>query len=247
MTSFLDFLTSINPSGGVYLFGGVLRDLALLGRKGFNSDIDLVIEGDWCGCSSYIESLSARKNKFGGYRLNVAGWDVDIWNAEETWAIKKGLVSYEGVASLTDTTVLNWDAILMNWGSKKFICREGYLDFISSRCMDLVLEENPNPVGMVVRIFRHLSMKDARKITPRAIDFLAESVTKYSYSDLVEKELSSYGNILIDRVMYEFFREVSCSDSGLKYKDKFESAVDSLKRDGVSVSFRQQTLFSDEF
>ena len=117
--NFLNLISDAMPNGNVYLFGGVLRDLALLGRKGFNSDIDLVVEGDWSHFVSYLQSLKAHKNKFGGYRLMVDGWPIDIWNAKETWAIKQGFVLYKGIASLTDTTVLNWDAILMNWRTRK--------------------------------------------------------------------------------------------------------------------------------
>jgi predicted nucleotidyltransferase len=70
VSEFLDFLTDAVPDGDVNLFGGVLRDLALLGRRGFNSDIDLVVEGDWKDCETYLKSLNAQRNKFGGYRLN---------------------------------------------------------------------------------------------------------------------------------------------------------------------------------
>src|SRR5690554_5107071 len=86
IADFLDLLCSALPMGNVYLFGGVLRDLALFGTRGFCSDIDLVVDEGWDTCVPFLEHLGARKNKFGGYRLWVAGWPVDIWSAEETWA-----------------------------------------------------------------------------------------------------------------------------------------------------------------
>ena len=85
ITSFLDFLSDSLPDGDAYLFGGVLRDLALLGGRGFNSDIDVVVEGDWTSFKKYLDHLGAYRNKFGGYRLDVASWKVDIWSARETW------------------------------------------------------------------------------------------------------------------------------------------------------------------
>jgi predicted nucleotidyltransferase len=94
VAEFLNLVSASVPDGDVYLFGGVLRDLALYGKKGFKSDIDLVVEGDWSDLVSYIDHIGARKNKFGGYRLIVGEWPVDIWNAEETWAIKQGHVAY---------------------------------------------------------------------------------------------------------------------------------------------------------
>ena len=143
ISSFLDFVADINVGGGVYIFGGLLRDLAIFGKKGFNSDVDVVVEGDWESCVSYLSSAGALKNKFGGFRLRVAGMPVDIWNARETWAVRKGLVEYRGISSLIDTTVLNWDAILMNWRTKNFVCQDQYIDQISERILDVVLLSQP--------------------------------------------------------------------------------------------------------
>jgi len=209
--AFLDFITDAIPDGDVYLFGGVLRDLALLGRKGFNSDIDLVVEGNWSHLVTHLQYLKARKNKFGGYRLILGGWPIDIWNAKETWAIKQGLVPYKGIASLTDTTVLNWDAILMNWRTRKFIYRKNYFEELNSRILDIVLEKNPNPLGMAVRVFRHFCLKDARKITPSAARYLANCANSYSFEEIMNAELISYRNTIIERTVYRFFENIDIS------------------------------------
>lgn len=212
ITEFLDFLVDSLPEGDVYLFGGVLRDLAILGGRGFNSDIDVVVEGDWGRCTKYLEHLGARRNKFGGYRLEVASWKVDIWNAKETWAISRGLVQYKGVASLTETTVLNWDAVLMNWRTRAFIFRNGYLDNIKERHLDIVLEQNPDPTGMAVRVFRHLCLKEALSITPKAITYLANCTASYSLKDLTDREVQSYGKSIINPAMYRFFEYIKANE-----------------------------------
>src|SRR5690606_14591908 len=144
------------------------RDLALLGRKGFASDIDIVVEGEWDELSQYLKKIGAAKNKFGGFRLFAGDWPVDIWSAEETWAIRQGLGPYQSIRSLTKTTVLNWDAVLMDWRSRRFVCDDDYLTNLNNRSLDVVLKENPNPRGMAVRVFRHLSAKDARRLTRSA-------------------------------------------------------------------------------
>ena len=212
IAGFLDFIADAMPDGDVYLFGGVIRDLALLGRKGFNSDIDLVVEGNWSRFALYLENLKAKKNKFGGYRLQVGGWPVDIWNAKETWAIKQGLVPYKGIGSLTETTVLNWDAILMNWRTRSFIYRNNYFEEIKLRVLDVVLEANPNPLGMAVRVFRHLYLKDARKITPSAAKYLARCTKNYSFDEIKDSEIRSYRNSIIEPAIYRFFECVDLSN-----------------------------------
>lgn len=211
IASFLNFVTDAIPDGDIYLFGGVLRDLALLGQRGFNSDVDLVVEGSWEHFISYLESLGANKNKFGGYRLSIGEMPVDIWHAEETWAIKQGLVAYKGIASLTETTVLNWDAILMNWRTRTFIYRKNYFEEVYARALDVVLEENPNPLGMAVRVLRHLSLKDARKISARATRYLMACTRSYSFEAIHDAEVSSYRNAVIERNLYRFFEAIDVS------------------------------------
>lgn len=206
VVEFLDLVSASIPDGDVYLFGGMLRDLALYGRKGFTSDIDVVVDGDWSELVKYMEHLDARKNKFGGYRLNVGSWPVDIWNARDTWAVKQAYVAYDGISSLLDTTVLNWDAILMNWRTRSFVTRPNYLEMLQKRTLHVVLEQNPNPLGMAVRVFRHLCMKDARKISAAAANYLARCTRTYSFDQLCQSERRSYGLNRIELGHYQTFK-----------------------------------------
>lgn len=230
IAEFLNFITAAMPDGDVYLFGGIIRDIALLGRRGFNSDIDLVVEGNWTHFVTYLESLNAKKNKFGGYRLMVGEWPVDIWNAKETWAIKQGLVQYKGIASLTETTVLNWDAILMNWRTRSFIYRKNYFEDMRSRTLDIVLEDNPNPLGMFIRVLRHLCLKNAEKISPAAARYLAKNTKNYSYDEIKSFEINSYNNSMIELPIYRFFEHIDTSEYQ-DIKNQFSVAGDIVKRE----------------
>lgn len=212
IVSFLDFVCAAVPLGDVYLFGGIIRDLALFGRKGFNSDVDLVVEGEWSSLIPYIESLGAEKNKFGGYRFYLDRLPVDIWQAKETWAFKEGLVEYKGIGSLPKTTVLNWDAILMDWRTRQFICQPEYFEDIKNRKLDVVLEQNPNPLGMAVRVFRHLWMKDAEKISVSAVKYLARTAKTFSFDEINQAEINSYGNAVIERLAHSFFEHIDVSE-----------------------------------
>jgi len=239
---FLDLLADSLPDGDLYLFGGVLRDLALFGKRGFNSDIDLVVDGNWAGCVPYLDSLGAKRNKFGGYRLTVAGWAADIWSARETWAIKNGYVEFKGVASLIDTTVLNWDAILMNWRTRQFISEGDYLDTLKQRYLDIVLEKNPNPLGMAVRVFRHLSLKDARKVSLRAANYLATSTKQYSLETLRHSELNSYGNTVIEPAVYDLFEGFNTIDIPDAHA-RWQAATHEIQRRGIGLTSTQKDMW----
>ena len=238
VSEFLDLFSSALPDGNVYIFGGLLRDMALYGKKGFNSDIDLVAEGSWGHCVDFLEYCGASKNKFGGYRLKVGDWPIDIWNARETWAIKCGLVKYLGIQSLTKTTMLNWDAILMNWRTKNFISCEDYLDAVKERKLDIVLEKNPNPLGMAVRVFRHLCLKDPKKISPSAAIYLANCTSQYSFNKLRNSEFCSYGNTVMEQAIYKFFERIKQHEN-LGIEKRFNIARDSLLQEGIALSGKQ--------
>lgn len=227
--------------GGVYLFGGMLRDLALYGASGFKSDIDIVVDGNWQACSQYLGSLNARKNKFGGYRISILGQPLDIWDARETWAIKENIVNYEGIESLINTTITNWDAILMDWRTKKFICKPNYIDDINNRALTINLAANPNPIGAAVRVFRHLCLKEARKISIKTIDYLAECAKCFKFENLKKKELSSYGDSYIERSIYDFFLLIN-SSPGNTTIEKFDHAKKELISQKAHLSQHQLSL-----
>lgn len=229
IVEFLDFITAAIPNGDVYLFGGVLRDIALYGKRGFNSDIDLVVDGNWREFEKYLMSLNAVKNKFGGYRLSVAGWPIDIWNAKNTWAIKEGFVEYINVASLTKTTILNWDAILMNWRTKIFIYDEKYFSELNNGVLDIVLINNPNPLGMAIRVFRHLYLKEAKKITNKAAKYLWHCSNVYSYDDIRAAEYNSYSDSYISEQLYLYFKLMNF-DQGDRISSDMFIVSDLIKR-----------------
>lgn len=235
---FFNFLSDALPDGDLYLYGGVLRDLALFGKRGFNSDIDVVVEGNWQNCAKYIESFGAKENKFGGLRLVIDGWPIDIWHAPETWAVKKGLVDYKGISSLTETTILNWDAILMNWRTKNFVCKTNYLEELRSRTLNVLLTENPNPLGMAVRVFRHLCIKDAKKITISAAKYLASCTQRYSFQELKDAELKSYGNSVLETAVYGYFK-YTCQFPEADMRERFQRATEEFQKRGITVTLKQ--------
>lgn len=216
ISELLGYMCAVLPTGDLYLFGGILRDLALSGRKGFTSDIDIVVDDDdWMHLVKYLRSRGVIQNRFGGFRLKVARWPIDIWNARETWAIREGLVEYYGIESLTETTILNWDAILLNWRTKRIICNPNYFRQIRNRVMDIVLAENPNPLGAAVRAFRHLCLKDAKELTIRAARYLADAAHEYPDETIIKSEIDSYRDSIIDPAILGFFRDMDTNSEDL--------------------------------
>lgn len=191
VTALLDQLQEL---GEVVIFGGMLRDLSLLGNDGFDSDIDLVIDTDnEDELDAFLQSWKPVQNKFGGYRLKLSRWEVDIWSLKSTWAFKKGYVEDGSFADLCKTTFFDWDGIVYNVGDGSILAVDGYLDHINTGLLDINLENNPNPMGNIVKAFRYREKYGAG---------FSSRLAKYIYENLEDFDpdfISLYENKSHDR------------------------------------------------
>ena len=81
--------------------------------------------------------------------------------------------------------------------------------------MDIVLTENPNPLGAAVRAFRHLCLKDAKELTIRAERYLADAAHEYPDETIIQSEIDSYRDSIIDPAILGFFRHMDTSSEVL--------------------------------
>lgn len=200
-------LDRLNTHPGAYLFGGVLRDIALYGGSKFESDIDFVYTGSRASVVPVvIDRLPIEKNKFGGFRMKTAHWSVDIWSAENTWAFQHGFRKYECIESLLDTTITNWESILYDIKKNKLFYKKNYFDDLNRRYLDVVLDSNPNPLGMYVRIIRTCICKDVSILSNRAFQLINEAITDYSFEDISLYERTHFPDSYVDRSAYDYFK-----------------------------------------
>jgi len=200
----LDFFNRVSEVSGIYFFGGFVRDIALYGIASFKSDIDVVYSGRSEDIENYLMSLGAKLNKFGGFRLTIAGWQIDIWEAKRTWAFANKVRNFEGIQSLLETTITNWDAIIFEWSSKRLIYKNNYFEDLNRRFLEIGLSENPNEIGMYVRILRCYAAKEAQKISPSIALLLHTAFTKYPYADFANYEAKSYRDRYITKEIYDY-------------------------------------------
>ena len=195
------YLDLLSDQVNVYIFGGIIRDIAMEGQTCKLSDIDLVFTGNASAIRDLPWSQGAKLNKFGGMRFMLNQWPVDIWHAKSTWAIDKGIKKFNSIESLLDTTISNWDAILFNWKDRKIICKDNYFDDISSYYLDIVLDKNPNELGMCVRLLRCCASKNYEvSISPAVSAFLRNALNQYSINELVDYEAKSFSDSYVPKI-----------------------------------------------
>jgi hypothetical protein len=146
--------------GEFVIFGGVLRDL-LHRRTGYFDvhDVDIVYDGiDEKELIGALGEFNARKNRFGGWKLDVDGNAFDIWRLQDTWAFQSfpHLLSSGKLGDLVFTTQLSVEAIVvyMKHSSRRgreVVTAPIFDESVSQRCVELNFEPNPNPAASVVR------------------------------------------------------------------------------------------------
>lgn len=197
-----------------YLFGGVVRDLALYGKQDLldrGADIDIVCGARGRGASMFFESLDARpgvvKNRFGGFRMTTDRWKVDIWPAAETWAFRDGHSKYVSVESLLETTITNWEAVLFRLDRGPLVYRPTYFEEICSGYLDIVLHDNPNQLGMYVRLVRACIAGPVFRLSGKARTVFKEAAEQYSFEDLRSYERGHYSRRYIEEADYQRIAE----------------------------------------
>lgn len=191
---FVDIITEKNKFD-VYAFGGLVRDIGLFGVRDFSSDVDLVVESErqlLIRALSRLPKDTVTENKFGGFRIRQGAWDIDIWCAKDTWAIKNKLIAYDDITSLLKTTFLSWDSALFDIRNQNLICNNDYFDDLVSGKLDIVLQNSPNELGSMVRLTRAIYSKGARELKSHALETLRDYFGKYSFDDIIAYEQRSY-------------------------------------------------------
>lgn len=196
-------LNSLKSSNQVYIFGGLVRDIALNGITSKKSDIDLVFTGSKLNIESAVSDYEVNVNKFGGYRLNTKHWQVDIWKASESWAFRNTHCTYKNIESLLDTTITNWDSILFDLQTKRVIARNSYFSEITRGYLDLVLSQNPNKIGMNVKLFRALSDYRVRSVSLAVSSEVREALKAFGLDQILDYERNHYKSSRIDPLVIE--------------------------------------------
>jgi len=192
-------LRDLENVADVYVFGGLMRDLALYGIDDFNSDIDLVVKpNDLVEFKRILGTYGFSQNKFGGYRLQSQRWLFDIWEFKNTWAFRENHISPHSKRSLIETTFFNWDAILYDCKSNQIICDDNYLHAIAHRNLDINLRKNPNKINSLIRALKFI-VKDGAHTGTGLTNFIIEMLSEVEDCTILEYEIKHYTNPFLQR------------------------------------------------
>lgn len=179
----MPFLRSL---GSVALIGGAIRDVARAGKRGFSSDLDFVIhDSDREEFVARMVACDGKRNKFGGYALNCFdGVKIDVWHIKDTWARTAGLANVSTPEDLLQCTFFDWDSAVYRIDEAKLVLPPDYFERLLMNVMDIRLEENPNPMGSLVRALRRAALWHVR-FGPRLTAFSRRRLDETCWDNLV--------------------------------------------------------------
>lgn len=138
------FIEGLSNYGELVFFGGSIRDL-YLEKPIINNprDYDIVINnhGKTDDLEKYIEMFEYRKNRFGGYKININNTEFDIWRIDNTWAFHNKILDKKEY-NLINSVYLSVDGIAYNYN--KNILYDSVLKRTNDRKeISVVLDINP--------------------------------------------------------------------------------------------------------
>lgn len=186
-----------------FLFGGLLRDVAILGLRHGPRDVDVVIENS--SSEELAEELNPyikRRNRFGGFQLELRKWHFDVWPLQKTWAFVRDKSLVATPQNLPKTTFLNVEAVAASLGENGEIAEvfeAGFFEAIRTKTLDINLEDNPYPALAAVRALA-TAEKLGYSLSPRLGRYILETERKLGSEALVNAQDSHYGYVRFRRV-----------------------------------------------
>jgi hypothetical protein len=189
-------LESCNKIGEAYLFGGLVRD-ALIGSAGVFGDVDIFVSGPLD--SEFAEHISRihRRTNFGGMRLVVGRFDVDIWELAKSQAFRFERGADKSIKGLLSTVCFSTDAVAVSLVRGNVLADASFNRTLQTRVFEFVSKPTSLEILQVVRIAR-IFIKNSVRPNIEVCRYFADGVDAFGIDGLVEAEQKWKGRRLLD-------------------------------------------------
>lgn len=195
--------------GDIFIIGGILREYndCNLNNLGELRDADFAIKiTDGARWERLLHSLPNTINRFGGHKFVCAGLAIDVWDVDNTWAIKQNYVSVENSnysKALSNSVFLTIDSIIYDVKNNSWV-DSLYKSSMESRVLDIVLAENP---FISLNIIRAIVLKNKYEMVfSEQLKRIIKEISKKP--DVVEElcsiQMKRYGKMIISRKIVEY-------------------------------------------
>lgn len=146
-------MKTLEQKGDVIVIGGVIRDIII--NKCEPRDIDLIVDTEELDeIMRNFEFVS--KNRFGGYKLNINGLEIDVWSIDNHWAFKEKILK-KSFENIEYSTFLNFDSAFYSV-TRDIGCADVFNESMSNSYLDITLEDeyiykNPSVATNIIKMF----------------------------------------------------------------------------------------------
>lgn len=201
LSTFIQFL---NRSGEAYIFGGAPRDVAFVGRRIVN-DLDIIVSGDLD--SKAVEQFSevARRTNFGGLRVSIGRFDVDIWELRKSYAFRFDSSDFISVRNLLGTVCFSTDGIAVSLKSGRTIKSSAFEKALQLKLLDFIVPPPELKAVVAARIAR-LMLKLDLELTPAVASYFIQSYEEFGAPALIEAEARWGERRILNEVSVELIK-----------------------------------------
>lgn len=204
----LPLFQMLKEVGEIYVMGGLLREYRdnhrILELRDADFSIHVKDRDTW---NAIINNIPNRKNRFGGYKFECQGLIIDIWDIEDTWALKSNLINIRNdnfLDMLPNSVFLNMDALVYDITNDRWEDNI-YNNAIRTNVLDVVLEKNPY---IELNILRAMILRKKYNMTysERLKEIMRNCLLENSdfLNLLLQIQKERYTNIMMSREEIQF-------------------------------------------
>ena len=149
----LGLVESLMKHTHVYLYNGLINNFFL--RKQLPQKSNILFDG-YLNLFKFLEPYDFEVNETGGYHVNIAGEEVNLWCIKELWSVKMNQPEIEGMLAhhIPHISLFNLSSIIYSFNKKKFYYTREYIQFLRTKELDFRYEnQDCNPLAIVFTFY----------------------------------------------------------------------------------------------
>lgn len=195
-------LRLLESMGNIILVGGSIRDILI--NNEIPRDIDFILDTNKDIGLILNKYKNCKKNRFGGYKLNINSVEFDIWRISDHWAFKENILENQK-SNLKNSTFLNFDSLFYNITLKKIIDIDLFNRCMNEKILDITLKDeyieyNPSKDINVLRmliIMNKWKLKLSNRSRKYILGWLKENQNSFQ-DKLYKAQIKHYKRQLMD-------------------------------------------------
>lgn len=205
-STFCSFWHLLIEIGNFYIIGGAIRSIH---NNSNPRDIDIIVKSSIKGILKNLGgNIKISRNYYGGYKIDCNGIMIDIWDFENHWAFKDGLLPADE-KYLGESCFFDFDALVYS-PATNYLDIDRYLHAIESRTIDFIkndnkyVECNPGDLTNVIRAI--VSANDFNLTFSAAVAaYMKDHLLKNDFESLKQCEYRHYKE---EKISFEHYNKI---------------------------------------